>query len=229
MIKILLVEDETNLLNSLTYILEGKGYDVLGAKTGEEGVRLALDHRPELALVDIGLPGIDGFEVASRISHLRRNHGTIVVFLTGSDSENDIIRALESLADDYIVKPVRPRVLMARIQALLARTRAERREDLAPSRCGPLMIDPEAHEATLDGVALELTPTEFRVLRLLVANRGKALSRCDMISEVHGEDCHLTERSIDFQVHSLRRKLEPHTNLIETVRGVGFKLNVPRD
>lgn len=222
--KILLIEDEPNLLNSLSFIMEKQGYEVLRSLTGEEGVALALEHRPDLALVDIGLPGIDGFEVAARLKATRRQYGMTIVFLTGRDEEDDIVRALEDLADDYIVKPVRPRVLMARIGALLSRRLGKDRSSEDPIVLGVLTIDPSNYEVALDGTPLALTVTEFRVLTLLARNPGKAFMRSRIIAEVHGEDCHLSEKSIDFQIHSLRRKLGSHAEMLVTVRGVGFKL-----
>ena len=224
MAKLLLIEDEENLLNSLSFILENHGYSVARAQSGEQGVALAAEHHPDLALVDIGLPGIDGFEVSRRLAGLRRA-GMMLVFLTGRDDDDDIVRAFAGLADDYVVKPVRPRVLIARLGALLSRGAA----GAAPSRestlvCGLLSIDPERREVTLADEPLRLTPTEFRVLWLLARNANKVLVRADIIRSVHGDDCHLTERSVDFQIHSLRHKFKEHADLLVTVRGFGFKL-----
>lgn len=222
MTKLLLVEDEVNLLNSLSFILEEQGFEVLRAPTGEQGISLARAHHPELALVDIGLPGIDGFEVAEQLSDLRRD-GMTVAFLTGSDADDDMIRAFGGLADDYVVKPIRPRVLLARIGAWLAR-RNGRETPQEAIVCGPVTINPAAVEVCLDGKPLDLTPTEFKILTVLAQNVGRALTRAQIIAEVHGGSCHLTERSVDFQIHSLRLKLAAHAQLLVTVRGVGFKL-----
>lgn len=220
--KLLLVEDESNLLNSLSFILEQNGFEVLCAKTGEEGVELASRHEPDLVLLDIGLPGMDGFEVASRLA-AQRERGLRIVFLTGSNEDDDVVRAFEGCADDYIVKPLRPRVLIARINALFAR-----REPLtnpeAPIVCGPLWLDPASLEVKLEGVPLSLTPTELKVLMLLAQNPGRAFMRSAIIDEVYGEGCHLTEKTIDFQVHGLRQKLGAHSTLLVNVRGFGFKL-----
>jgi len=223
---LLLIEDEANLRNSLRFILEEQGFSVFCAESGEAGLVLALEHPPDLALVDIGLPGMDGFDVARRLGDQRRSRGLRIVFLTGSDEEDDMVRAFEGLADDYIVKPVRPRVLMARIRSLLRRDPIASAADDAPVVCGPLRMDPAAFEAAVQGRDLALTSTEFKILLLLARQPGKAFSRARIISAVHGEDCHLTEKAVDFQIHSLRRKLGEHAALLHTVRGVGFKLRV---
>lgn len=223
MTKLLFIEDEENLLNSLSFILENHGYSVARAQSGERGVALARELHPELALVDIGLPGIDGFEVSRRLADLRKG-GMMLVFLTGRDDDDDIVRAFAGLADDYVVKPVRPRVLIARLGALLSRGGLEPGPREGPLVCGPLKIDGERCEATLADEALRLTPTEFRVLRLLARNPNKVLMRAEIIRDVHGDDCHLTERSVDFQIHSLRHKFKEHADLLVTVRGFGFKL-----
>ncbi len=220
---IVLIEDEVNLLNSLAFILENQGFSVLRAQTGEEGVQLILSRNPALTLVDINLPGMDGFEVATRVSDLRERIGMKVVFLTASDDEDDMVRAFEGLADDYVVKPVRPRVLVARLNALLSSPRMFSEEkDIS---FGPLVMSPTSFEASLNGQNLDLTPTEFRILWLLVNHPGKVLSRSQIIDEVHGKDCFLTEKSIDFQIHGLRRKMGEHSCMLMTVRGVGFKLS----
>ena len=223
-ITVLFVEDELNLLNSLSFILEEHGFDVLRASTGKEAVELGLAHRPQLVLLDIGLPDIDGFEVADQLQGLRREHGCRIVMLTGRDIEEDIVRALEETADDYIIKPVRPRVLLARLTALLRRTAPPKAEQEELIRVGQLEIAPSAFEARLAGELLALTRTEFCILLFLARHPNVAFRRHDIIRAVHGEAFHLGERSVDFQIHGLRQKLGAAAEMIVTVRAVGFKL-----
>jgi DNA-binding response OmpR family regulator len=219
---VLVIEDDANLLNSLMFILEQQGFAVLRAGSGEEGVPLALRHRPDLVLLDLTLPGMDGFAVAERLEPLRAE-GTRIVILTGRDVEDDMVRALERCADDYVVKPVRPRVLLARITAVLRRGRSGALERDA-IRIGDLEILPAAFEARRAGAPLALTKTEFNLLLLFARNPGVVLEREEIVAAVHGADCHLAERSIDFHINSLRHKLEGDGEMIATVRGVGFKL-----
>jgi two-component system, OmpR family, alkaline phosphatase synthesis response regulator PhoP len=220
---ILLIEDEQNLLNSLAFILEGEGFDVVRARTGEEGVAAAAERAPDLVLLDLVLPGMDGFEVAGALRHLREADRSRIVILTGSDLEEHMIRALESLADDYIVKPVRPRVLMARLRLVLGRPN---RQVAHAQRLvsGELSIDPASFEVRIGGEIVALTRTEFQILLALARNAGTAMSRSRIIDAVHGADHAISERSIDFQIHGLRTKLKEAGERIVTVRGVGFKL-----
>jgi len=226
---ILLVEDEANLRNSLGFILGLEGYTVLGAASGEEGVALARRHGPDVVLLDLGLPGIDGFEVARQLAP-ERARGTRIVVLTGHDDEDEMVRAIDGFADDYVVKPVRPRVLLARLRMLLGRSPSAPAAPAAePNRAltvGPLRMDLDAHEVWIGEAPLALTRTEFALLALLAGQRHRVHGRLDLIAAVHGSPCAVSERSIDFQIHGLRRKLEPCGVHIHTLRGVGFKLVV---
>jgi two-component system, OmpR family, alkaline phosphatase synthesis response regulator PhoP len=219
---LLFVEDEKNLLNSLSYILEHEGFTVLKAASGEEALALAGKNRLDIVLLDISLPGINGFEVAERIRKMPAAGSPCIIMLTGSELEEDMIRALTSHADDYITKPVRPRVLLARIEAVSRRVKAQS-GDKGPLCFNGLRIDPRGVEAVLDGVPLELTKTEFDILLLLAENQNRAYSRAQIISKIRGEDYCVTERSIDYQVFSLRKKLGSAGELIQTVHGVGYK------
>ncbi|MDD5305998.1 MAG: response regulator transcription factor [Deltaproteobacteria bacterium] len=220
---ILLIEDEPNLLNSLAFILESEGFDVVRARTGEEGIAVAARRPPDLVLLDLMLPGMDGFEVAGALRHLREADRSRIVVLTGSDLEEHMIRALESFADDYVVKPVRPRVLIARLKLVLGRPsgRIVREPRLV---IGALSIDPPSFEARINGEIVPLTRTEFHILLALARNVDTAMSRSSIIDAVHGADHAISERSIDFQIHGLRAKLGAEGERLVTVRGVGFKL-----
>lgn len=224
MTAVLLIEDEPNLRNSLCFILANAGYEALAAGTGEEGLVVAAEAHPDVVLLDIGLPGIDGFEVARRLT-AERERGARIVVLTGSDDEDDMVRAFDAFADDYIVKPVRPRVLLARLRSLLGRP-CPAQEDGRVLCLGAVRIDRDAHEVRHGDVALHLTRTEFDLFALLAANPHRVHGRLDIIAAVHGSRCAVSERSIDFQIHGLRKKLEPCGVHIDTVRGVGFKLAV---
>jgi two-component system, OmpR family, alkaline phosphatase synthesis response regulator PhoP len=220
---ILLIEDEQNLLNSLAFILESEGFEVVRARTGEEGIAAAACRPPDLVLLDLMLPGVGGFEVAEALRHLREAGRTRIVVLTGSDLEEHMVRALESFADDYVVKPVRPRVLIARLKVVLGRPNGRPgREPILVS--GELSIDPASFEAKVDGETVPLTRTEFQILLALARNIDAAMSRARIIDAVHGADHAISERAVDFQMHGLRAKLGAVGARLVTVRGVGFKL-----
>lgn len=225
MTSVLLIEDEPNLRNSLCFILANAGYEACGVETGEEGLAMARELHPDVVLLDIGLPGMDGFEVAARLGD-EQARGARIVVLTGSDDEDDMVRAFDAFADDYVVKPVRPRVLLARLRKLLGAPEAAPQPAPRAMCLGDLRIDLDGHEVWRDGAALYLTRTEFDLLTLLAASPNRVRGRLDIIAAVHGASCVVSERSIDFQVHGLRKKLEPSRVRIETVRGVGFKLVV---
>jgi len=220
------VEDDESLLHSIGYILENNGYDVSCSRTGEQALEIARGRSFDLAVLDIGLPGIDGIEVANRLAQVSPGRPPRIVMLTGCDVEESVVSTLETVADDYIVKPVRPRILMARLKSVLRRTGSAGAQQRTCITAGTIEIDEERYEARCAGRPLELTRTEFELLALFVAHPGKVLSRRDLIAAVRGIPTAISERSIDFQIHSLRRKLGAAGVSIKNVRGVGFKLVV---
>jgi two-component system alkaline phosphatase synthesis response regulator PhoP len=225
--RILFVEDEANLRASLAYILEREGFRVTVASTGEEAVARAKANRPDLLLLDLGLPGMDGFAVGRALQALHPGPRLPVVMLTGRGLPADIVRGLEESADDYIVKPCEPEVLLARLRAVLRRTGGSAGETVrAEERIvqGPLTLDLAAREAVLAGDRLALTRTEFDLLALLAESPHRVFSRARIIDLVRGDDYAVTERSVDFQICGLRRKLSDRGPRIETVRGLGYKL-----
>ncbi len=221
--RILLVEDEPNLRFSLGYILGKAGFSVEGVGSGEEALEFVRGRVPELVLLDINLPGMDGFETCRRLRMEPRLANTLVVMLSGRVEAGDIVRGLEGLADDYITKPFQPEVLLARIGALL-----RRRERALPGRprvlvFGPLVLEPDAFLATLEGRPLDLTKTEFDILVLLARNPGRVLSRESILEEIRGVGVTLSDRVVDFQVFGLRKKLGSLAALVQTIRGVGYR------
>jgi two-component system, OmpR family, alkaline phosphatase synthesis response regulator PhoP len=223
MARILFIEDELNLLGSVAFILEREGHSVTTAATGEDGLRLAAAGAHDLVLLDINLPDLSGFEVCQRLRRQPATAGVLILLLSERDGVDDIVEGLERSADDYLAKPFHPRVLLARIGALLRRGAVEPAAP-APLCFGSLAIDGLAHEARVEGVRVALTKTEFDILHLLARHPGRVLSRDQIIDAVRGESAAITERAVDFQVAGLRRKLGAAAELIETVRGVGYKL-----
>ena len=221
--KILFVEDEKNLLNSVSYILEREGFSVIGTATGEAAVALAKKELPDLILLDLNLPGIDGYEVCRLLKKDPATADIFIIMFTSRGTDEDIVAGLASFADDYIVKPYQPKVLIARIEALLRRHRKPGDKKPEVITAGALSIDPAAHEVTLGNATLKLTKTEFDILLLLSRHPNQVFTRDRIIDEIRGNDYSITERVVDYQVAGLRKKLGAAAACIETIRGVGYK------
>ena len=219
---ILIVEDESELVKVLRSYLEQAGFNVLTAYRGDTGLSIWEHKRPDLVLLDLNLPGVDGLDVAREI---RRKADTPLIMLTARVEETDRLIGLELGADDYITKPFSPREVVARVRAVL------RRAGSAPSapvvlRAGGLEIDLEAHTVTNAGQAVDLTPTEFNLLAYLAAQPGRAFSRLQLLEAAQGATYEGYERTIDAHIKNLRAKIESDPRrpiLIETVFGIGYR------
>ena len=224
-IRLLFVEDELNLQNSLAYLLEREGFCVATASSGEDGLALAAENPPDIALLDVNLPGIDGFETARRLRRGDATRSCPIIMLTARAHPDDIVEGLSDCADDYVTKPFLPRGLIARIHALLRRAGTPGGTAGAGSvLCfNELSINPSAHVVTLHNKPLKLTKTEYDILVLLASHPNRVYSRSQIINHVRGDDFALTDRVVDFQVSGLRKKLGSASQRIETIRGVGYK------
>jgi len=203
-----------------------EGYQVTVAGTGEEGLRAALREPPDLVILDLMLPGLDGLEVCRRLKADPRTRYTPVIMVTAKGEEADVVTGLELGADDYLTKPFSPKVLVARIRAVVRRREQEGVKDAQePLQRGDLLIHPGRREVLVAGsrVDLGLTFTEFNLLHLLAQRPGWVFTRAQIVDAVRGYAYHVTERSVDVHVLGLRRKLGDHGDLIETVRGVGYR------
>ncbi len=223
---IMVVEDEQDLQDLLHYNLEREGYNVAAATRGEEALKSIRKKRPDMVLLDLMLPGIDGLEVCRALRSDEATRDLPIVMLTAKGEEADVVTGLELGADDYITKPFSPRVLIARIKAVLRRrggTDGTGEED-EPLRVGTLMVDPGRYEVRVEDKAVSLTRTEFGILQLLMRRPGRVFTRSQIVSEVQGANVAVTDRSVDVHIVSLRRKLGSAGQLIETVRGVGYRL-----
>ncbi len=222
--RVLFIEDEQNLLNSISFILEREGFEVRKAKTGEVGLQAMSEFQPDLVLLDLNLPGMDGFEVAeSLVADCCPQCCPAIIIMTGRDAEEDMVTGLERFADDYIVKPVQPRVLIARIQSVLRRMDSLNQSDA--TIISGIGINRDAFEVHVDGSPVKLTKSEFHILDLLMRAPGKVLSRTQIINAVRGIDCYVTDRIVDFQICRIRKKLGPYGDTIQTVRGIGYKFS----
>lgn len=218
---VLVVDDEPSIRNVVRAYLEQAGFRVMTAEDGAQALELARRERPDLVVLDLMLPGIDGMEVAAR---LRAESDLFILMLTARAEEADRVAGLRIGADDYMVKPFSPRELAARVEAILRRRRAAPPPDTR-LRFQHVIVDPEGREALVHGTPLELTPTEFDLLLALARNAGRALSRNQLIDLVWGSDFFGTDRVVDVYVGQVRRKLEAASGetLIRTARGFGYK------
>jgi two-component system phosphate regulon response regulator PhoB len=222
---ILVVEDEADIRELIAYNLENEGYSVVEAGNAEAAFRKAFARLPDLILLDVMLPDLDGLGVCKRFRSERRTHQIPIVMLTSKSEEVDIVTGLEVGADDYITKPFSNRLLLARIRAVLRRRDALPSDPSAIVKKGPVEVDPVRHSVTVGGKKINLTYTEFKVLHLLIQHPGVVFSRYQIVDAVRGEDYAVTDRSVDVQIVGLRKKLGAESLCIETVRGVGYRFS----
>jgi DNA-binding response OmpR family regulator len=222
-IRILTIEDDERIRTAVRFALEDEGWSVLEAETGEQALEGFNSMAPDLVLVDIGLPGIDGFEVCRE---LRRGSDVPIIMVTARDDTHDVVAGLEAGADDYVTKPIAPKELSARIRALLRRVKPED-ATAAPRTVGDLEIIPDEGVVRKNGEEIHLTKTEFHLLCELSDQLGKVLCREHLLEEVWGYDYFGDGRLVDVHVRRLRTKVEPdpaHPRHVVTVRGMGYKL-----
>ncbi len=221
--KILIVEDEEDVLELVRYNLEKDGYLTDSATTGQEALKKAKTGVPDLVLLDLMLPEIDGLAVCKLIKSDAETASIPVIMLTAKGTEADIVAGLEMGADDYITKPFSPRVLLARVKAVLRRNEPPVANDHTVIRIHDIEIDPGRFRVTVRGRQTKLTGTEFGLLRFLAARPGWVFTRYQIVDAIHGSDYPVTDRSVDVQVVGLRKKLGVAGKYIETVRGIGYR------
>ena len=220
---ILSVDDEEDILELLRYNPAKEGYQVTCVGTGEDALQAARETLPALILLDLMLPGIDGLEVCKLLKSDPKTAHIPVLMLTAKGEEADIVTGLELGADDYVTKPFSPRILLARVKAVLRRKVSGVADESAAIQIHDLVIHPGRHEVLIKGKPVELTHTELRLLHFLAKRPGWVFTRNQIIDEVHGQDYAVTDRSVDVFVAGLRKKLGASGKFIETVRGVGYR------
>ncbi len=220
--KILVVDDEPDILEFLRYNLEKEGFQVVTASDGEEGIALAERERPQLIILDIMMPKMDGVEVCRVLRSRPQFAHTVIAFLTAREEDFSQIAALETGGDDYITKPIRPRVFISRIKALLRRSgRSEKVEEEDRVIIGDLIIDRERVVVEKGDLVIELAKKEFELLSLLVSKPGKVFSREEIFNKVWGTDVIVGNRTIDVHIRKLREKIGG--SYIKTIKGIGYK------
>ena len=226
--KILIVDDEEHIIELLKFNLLNAGYDVFVANNGIDAVKIARAEKPNLLLLDLMLPGIDGFDVCKEIKRDAEMKKTSIIMLTAKGEELDKILGLELGADDYITKPFSVRELLARVKAVLRRTNSfnEIDEDVYDSKS--LKVDFERHEVYVNNEKIDLTLKEFELLQILIKNKGKILKRETLLDKIWGYEYIGETRTVDVHIRYIRKKIEEddkNPKFIETIRGVGYRFN----
>lgn len=220
---VLIVEDEADVVDLLRYNLSRAGFEVLIAQTGDKGLELARKNRPDIVVLDIMLPGLDGHEVCRLLKSDANTEAIPIVMLTAKGEAHERVKGLELGADDYVTKPFSPRELVLRVQALLRRLRTTPRSELVEVE--GIYIDKNNFEAKLDGKRLDLTTTEFKLLSLMLELRGRTLSRDKLLADVWGYQASVDTRTVDTHMRRLREKLGRYSSRLETIRGEGYRFN----
>lgn len=227
--RVLIVEDDKAIADVIAYNLENNGYEVLRATTGKEGLRIALEKRPELIILDIMLPEMDGLEVCRQLRADPRTDTLRVLMLTAKSEENDQLSGFNVGADDYVVKPFSVRVLLERVKSQVRRAAAREQAELpAILTCGAITMDRDKFSLLVDNEPVSLTATEFRLLESMVRQPGRVFERTELIEHAMGTDTIVLERTIDVHVRSIRKKLGTAADYLETVRGVGYRIQFPQ-
>jgi two-component system alkaline phosphatase synthesis response regulator PhoP len=224
MIKILLVDDEPDILEFLKYNLELEGYEILTALNGKEALE-KLSENIHLCILDLMMPVLDGFDLIERIQKDSRFKDIPVIFLTAKNSEIAEIRALELGAVDYIQKPISPKKLIARVKSNLKKTEDKLSKQKYPMKIsyGPIRIDKETFKVFIDGNEIYFPRKEFEILYFLINNPEKVFNREFLLKEIWGADVYVVDRTVDVHIRKIREKLGRHSDIIETIKGVGYK------
>ncbi len=220
------VEDDVSLQKSISYILEKEGFDVICTKTGEEAIELAKEKIPDLILLDLVLPGIDGFSVCEILKKDIQTEKIFIIMLTGKGLVGEIVKGLELYADDYITKPFEPEILIARIHAVLRRKMKSLQREQSLLKFKDLAIDLKGYVVRVAGEKIELTKTEFDIIALLARTPNQVFTRARILDHVRDDNYPITERVVDYQVTGIRKKLGKVGEYIKTVRGVGYKFEI---
>ncbi|MGD9974389.1 MAG: response regulator [Desulfatirhabdiaceae bacterium] len=224
--QIWVVDDEDDILELLRYNLSREGYAVVCFSTGEAALKAVSPPLPNLILLDLMLPGIGGLDVCRLLKQSEKTRQIPIIMLTARGEETDIVAGLELGADDYVTKPFSPRVLIARLRAVLRRIQDALPSDDQTLHVGDMTIHPGQFSVQIQNRSVELTATEFRILHLLAKRPGWVFTRGQIVDAIHGEDYAVTERSVDVQIAGLRKKMNEYGDCLETVRGVGYRFRV---
>ncbi len=222
--KIIIIEDEADILEVIEHNLVREGYEVVTVMDGSEGLRRVKKEAPSLVLLDIMLPGLDGIEVCRKLKEDSATRNIPIIMVTAKGEESDIVLGLGIGADDYVTKPFSPRELTGRVRAVLRR--GQLKDEPGPQEritCDGVTIDTRKHEVVVDEKPVVFTATEFRILHFLASNAGRVFTREQLLNHAVGESAVVVDRNIDVHIKSVRAKLGKRRNLIETIRGIGYR------
>ncbi|MES0328433.1 MAG: response regulator [Gammaproteobacteria bacterium] len=220
---ILIVEDEEDLRDIVIYNLDREGYKTIGVESGEEGLERAIALKPDLVILDLMLPGMNGMDVCRHLKQGDDTKNIPIIMASAKGEEADIVSGLELGADDYVTKPFSPRILLARVRSVLRRSKEISQEDVSILQIDGMKIDTKKFQLSINDDAVDLTKSEFGIMHFLASHRGWVFTRYQIVDAIRGEKYVVTERAIDVQIAGLRKKLGKHADLIETVRGVGYR------
>lgn len=228
--KIIFIEDESDLREVIEHNLIREGYQVYSSSDGENGLQLIREKSPDLILLDLMLPGLDGLDVCRALKTDAITRAIPIIMVTAKGEESDIVLGLGIGADDYVTKPFSTKELIARIKAVLRRS-SLKEDQSGQERIvrGEVVIDMGRHEVQVEGESVVFTATEFRLLHFLASHPGRVFTRDQLLSRVIGEDAYIIDRNIDVHIRSIRKKLGEHLDLIETIRGVGYRFRDVQD
>jgi len=221
--KILVIEDEEDISTLICYNLFKKGYDVIEAISAEDGLRNVVNDTPDLIILDLMLPGMDGIEFCKSIKSSIKARHIPIIMVTAKGSDKDIVNGLEAGADDYIVKPFSPKILLARVKVIFRRMNFESNSKNDILEVDGLRMDYLRFKVLIDGKEINLTKTEFGILFFLIKNAGFVYTRYQIVDNVKGDDYIVTDRAIDVTIVGLRKKIGEYAKYIETVRGIGYR------
>lgn len=222
--KIIIVDDDPDIIRLVTENLEKNGYDIRPATTGKEALDLLKQDRPDLVILDLILPDMDGLEICKKLKNDSSMNGVGLLMLSSRDDEADIVTGLELGGDDYVTKPVSSRVLLARVRAVLRRRQEQPEDEDSVVQYDEFTIDPRRVEVRYKDELLNLTRSEFRIMHLFCRRPGWVFTRNQIVEAIHGQETPVTARSVDVLIVGLRQKLGEQGKLIETVRGIGYRV-----
>jgi two-component system alkaline phosphatase synthesis response regulator PhoP len=226
-IKILLVDDEPDILEIVGYNLEQAGYQVTKAENGKEAVKLAIKVKPHLIIMDVMMPEMDGMEACEKIREIPELKDTIITFLTARSEDYSQVAGFEVGADDYIAKPIKPKLLVSKVKGLLRRLKEEKLENSETLTVGNLKINREEYKIIKDGITIILPRKEFELLYLLASKPGKVFTRAEILDKVWGNEVIVGGRTIDVHIRKLREKIDE--DVFKTIKGVGYKIELNGD
>jgi two-component system alkaline phosphatase synthesis response regulator PhoP len=221
--KIVVIEDEPDIVEVMCYNLQREGYQVSSTTRGDEGLELVRNQSPALVILDLMLPGVDGLTIRQQIKSDPLTRATPIIIVSAKGEESDVVIGLGLGADDYISKPFSPREMLARVKAVLRRGPLQEEQQKDRIVAKDLVIDPSRHEVRAAGELVKLTATEFKLLHQLASQPGRAYSREQLLNRVVGEGVVVVDRNIDVHIRSVRKKLGDLGEMIQTIRGVGYR------